>query len=183
MIPCNTELVRTPGAVDDVRMAGPEDAWATSAAEWLPRVQPTECRAVVPGNNGVPVMPRPIPALLASVTLIAALQLAPPADRPLLAQTPSADSATAPTPDLSADQKQTIYQSVSTTEKNSTAPPGFRPSVGAHVPDMIELKPMPDTLARLIPAAKAYEVGMVEKQVILVEPASKTVVTVITHEE
>jgi hypothetical protein len=128
-------------------------------------------------------MPRLIPTLLASASLVAALQFVPPADRLLLAQTPGADSKAAPVLELSADQKQTIYQSVSTTEKNNAAPPGFRPGVGAHVPDMIVLKAMPDTLSTLIPAAKAYEVGMVEKQVILVEPMSKVIVAVITQAE
>jgi uncharacterized protein DUF1236 len=92
-----------------------------------------------------------------------------------------ADSGTAPALDLSPEQKQTIYQSVSSTQKNSPAPTGFRAAVGAHVPDAIELKPMPATLATLIPAARAMEVGMVEKEVVLVDPKTKTVVAVVTQ--
>jgi hypothetical protein len=98
-----------------------------------------------------------------------------------LAQVPAVDSGNAPALDLSPQQKQTIYQSISSTQKNSPAPTGFRAAVGAHVPDAIELKPMPATLATLIPAARAMEVGMVEKEVVLVDPKTKTVVAVVTQ--
>jgi hypothetical protein len=97
------------------------------------------------------------------------------------AQIPVVDGATAPALDLSAEQKQTIYQSVSSTQKNSAAPTGFRAAVGVHVPDTIELKQMPATLATLIPAAREMEVGMVERQVVLVDPKTKTVVAVVTQ--
>lgn len=97
------------------------------------------------------------------------------------AQIPVVDGATAPALDLSAEQKQTIYQSVSSTQKNSPAPNGFRAAVGVHVPDAIELKPMPATLATLIPAVRDKEVGMVERQVVLVDPKTKTVVAVVTQ--
>jgi len=119
-------------------------------------------------------------SILAWPLLVACFMTWPMESAP--AQTPSSDSATAPvTVKLTDEQRTTIYQSVSTTAKNDPAPPGFRPAVGAHVPGMIELKPMPETLAKLIPAAKAFEVGMVEKQVILVEPQSKIIVAVITE--
>jgi hypothetical protein len=124
-------------------------------------------------------MSRRLTTLLASAALVAGLGFG----QPVFAQTPGADSGAAPALELSVEQKHTIYQSVSATEKNSAAPPGFRPTVGAHVPEMIALKSMPETLAKLIPAAKALEVGMVEKQVILVEPTSKVVVAVVTHAE
>jgi hypothetical protein len=96
---------------------------------------------------------------------------------------PLAPEATAPALKLSAAQKQTIYQSVSTrSQKNNPAPPGFRAAVGVHVPETIELAPMPDTLASLIPEAKGYEIAMVETQVVVVDPKSKTVVAVVTQE-
>jgi hypothetical protein len=96
---------------------------------------------------------------------------------------PLAPEATAPALKLSAAQKQTIYQSVSSrSQKNNPAPPGFRAAVGVHVPETIELVPMPDTLATVIPEVKGYELAMVEKQVVVVEPKSKTVVAVVTQE-
>jgi hypothetical protein len=96
---------------------------------------------------------------------------------------PMAPEATAPALELSAAQKQTIYQSVSSrSQKNNAAPPGFRAAVGMHVPETIELVAMPDTLATVIPAVKGYEVAMVEKQVVVVDPKSKVVVAVVTQE-
>jgi len=99
-----------------------------------------------------------------------------------LAQTPPQDSASAPTLDLSPAQRLTIYQSVSQTHKNNAAPTGLRVSVGAHVPDTIELKPLSETLVAIVPAAKNYAVAMIEKQVVLVDPTTKQVVAVVTQE-
>ena len=95
------------------------------------------------------------------------------------AQTPAADSAAGPALVLTAAQRQTIYQSVSATQKNNPAPPGFRVAVGAVVPDGIELEPIPTTLATLIPETAQHDVAMVEKQVMLVDPQSRRVVAVV----
>ena len=43
-----------------------------------------------------------------------------------LAQTPALDSGAAPSLELSSAQKQTVYQSVTKSQKNNTAPTGFR---------------------------------------------------------
>jgi hypothetical protein len=99
------------------------------------------------------------------------------------AQTPQADSGSAPALELSAAQKQAIYQSVSALHKNHAAPIGFRPAVGSRVPPAITLEAMPDTLAELIPAARNLEVGMIEKQVVLVDPRTKAVVAVVVQSE
>lgn len=102
---------------------------------------------------------------------------------PVLAQTKAIDSGAAPALELNTGQKQAIYQSVSATQKNNPAPLGFRAAVGANVPDAIELQPISDTLAGLVPAAKDLQVAVIERQVILVEPKSKAVVAVITHDQ
>lgn len=107
------------------------------------------------------------PSLLAAV---------PPAG----AQTAIQDSAQAPALELSSAQRQTIFQSVSRTHKNNAAPTGFRASVGAHVPDGVELQPVSDTVATLVPQTRRYSVAMVEKQVMFVDPVSRQVVAVVT---
>ena len=66
-----------------------------------------------------------------------------------LAQDPAADSAAAPRIELSTAQKQTIYESVTKTQKNNPEPTGFRAAVGATVPASIALVPVPDTIAKL----------------------------------
>jgi hypothetical protein len=101
---------------------------------------------------------------------------------PALAQNPAQDTAAGPPLELSTAQRQTIYQSVSKTQKNHIAPTGFRVSVGGRLPDTIELAPMPGTLAELMPQAKRYNVAMIEKQVVLVDPATKQIAAVITQE-
>jgi hypothetical protein len=84
--------------------------------------------------------------------------------------------------ELSPSQRETIYQSVSKTQKNNAAPIGFRPTLGAVVPKGIDLIPLPNTLGEMIPEARGYEVAMVEKQVLLVDPRSKIVIALMTGE-
>jgi hypothetical protein len=95
------------------------------------------------------------------------------------AQTHGTDSASGPALELNAAQKQTIYESVSATQKNNPAPPGFRATVGARVPNAIALQPIPATIVALIPATAGDKVAMVEKEVVLVDPNSKRVVAVV----
>jgi len=83
---------------------------------------------------------------------------------------------------LSSAQRLAIYQSVSHTAKNDAAPLGFRAAVGVHVPDSVQLKPLSDTLIQLVPAAHDLSIGMVEKQVILVDPGTRQIVAVVTQE-
>ena|SRR5258708_7917001 len=99
-----------------------------------------------------------------------------------LAQTPALDSAAAPRLELSAAQKQTIYQSIAKTQKNNAAPTGFRAAIGAPVPDSIALAPVPATIADLMPQTKGLAVARVEGEVMLVDPGSKQVLTVIVPE-
>jgi hypothetical protein len=99
-----------------------------------------------------------------------------------LGQTPAPDGAAAPHLELSAAQKLTIYQSISKTQKNSPAPTGFRAAVGATVPESIALAPVPSTIAELMPQTKGLEVARVEGQVMLVDPKSKQVLSVIAAE-
>jgi hypothetical protein len=99
-----------------------------------------------------------------------------------IAQTQGTVSSTEPALELSAGQKQTIYESVSATQKNNPAPPGFRATVGAQVPDTIELHPVPGTIAALIPETAGHEVAMVEKEVVLVDRNSKRVVAVVVEQ-
>jgi hypothetical protein len=113
------------------------------------------------------------------LTLFAAIYLATGAG---FAQTPALDSSAGPHVDLTAAQKQTLYQSISKTQKNNAAPTGFRATVGALVPDGVGLAPVPATIAELMPQTKGLETAMVEGQVVLVEPQGKKVVAVIVQE-
>jgi hypothetical protein len=108
------------------------------------------------------------------------------------AQAPPKDAGTGPAPsdsatttralELTPAERLAIYQSVTQTHKNNAAPIGFRATVGARVPDSVELKPLSDTLAKLVPQARDFSIGMVEKEVILVDPGTRQVVAVVTQE-
>ncbi len=123
--------------------------------------------------------------LLAAILLVALAATAG-------AQAPPKDAGTGPAPvdnpgttralELTPAQRLAIYQSVTSTHKNNAAPIGFRATVGAHVPESVELKPLSDTLAKLAPQARDFSIGMVEKEVILVDPGSRQVVAVVTQE-
>jgi hypothetical protein len=115
------------------------------------------------------------------LVLSGAAAQAPPKDAGV-GPAPSDSAAVARTIELTPAQRLAIYQSVTQTGKNSAAPVGFRAAVGAHVPDAVELKPLSDTLAKLVPQARDLSIGMVEKQVILVDPATRAVVAVVTQE-
>src|SRR6516162_4326377 len=51
----------------------------------------------------------------------------------VFAQTPALDAGVAPHINLTAAQKQTVYQSIRKTQKNNAAPIGFRATIGAIV--------------------------------------------------
>jgi len=97
-----------------------------------------------------------------------------------VAKTPAPDSDALARVNFTTAQKQTIYQSISKTQKNNAAPVGFRAAVGSLVPSGVELAPVPATVAELMPQTKGLEAGLVEGEVILVDPQGRNVITVIT---
>ena len=120
-------------------------------------------------------------ALLLVALIAAAGAQAPPKDAGTGAA-PSESAGAARAFELTPAERLAIYQSVTQTHKNNAAPIDFRATVGAHVPDTVELKPLSDTLAKLVPQARHFSIGMVEKEVILVDPGTRQVVAVVTQE-
>jgi hypothetical protein len=126
-----------------------------------------------------------VPYLLSAILLLALVATAGAQAPPHDAGTGAAPSDSATTTralELTPAERLAIYQSVTQTKKNNAAPIGFRATVGAHVPDSIQLEPLSDTLAKLVPQARAFSIGMVEKEVILVDPGTRQVVAVVTQE-
>jgi hypothetical protein len=99
-----------------------------------------------------------------------------------LAQTPAQDSAEEPRVRLSEAQMQTIYQSITKTQKNNPAPTGFRAAVGMIVPESITVMPVPSSVAELIPQTKGLDAARVEGQVMIVDPKSREVLSVVTQQ-
>jgi hypothetical protein len=79
---------------------------------------------------------------------------------------------------LTPAQRRTIY-SVVTKEKSKARPGRFPPVIGADVPPMIELNPLPDEAVADNPTAKFYEYTMVQDRVVVVDPTKMQVVDVI----
>lgn len=82
---------------------------------------------------------------------------------------------------LSADQKHTIYLSISNQQQKETPPPTFGAAVGAIVPPSINLQPLPKTVLELVPRMQNYEYAMVANQVLLVDPKNRQVVDIINE--
>jgi hypothetical protein len=75
-------------------------------------------------------------------------------------------------------QRRAIYVAAT---KERTKPPQrrFPAEIGAEVPPMIELKPLPDEAVADNPTAKFYEYTMMQDRVVLVVPTKMQVVDVI----
>lgn len=98
------------------------------------------------------------------------------------AQTSDADSAANPAGTqnlaLTAPQRRAIYDAVAR-DKSKTAKPQFPAKVGAAVPPMIELHPLPDQILSENRSANFYEYTLVQDKVVLVDPTRMRVVDII----
>ncbi len=79
---------------------------------------------------------------------------------------------------LTAAQRHAIYAAVSN-DKSKMAKTPFAAAVGAPVPPMIELYPLPDQVLAQNRAANFYEYTLVRDKVVLVDPTKMRVVEVI----
>jgi hypothetical protein len=87
-------------------------------------------------------------------------------------------SGVAPKLELTAAQRNAIYQSVSK-DKSKVAPSRFPTTVGGAVPPMIELYMLPDDVLANDPVTKLFKFTRVEDQVVLVDPTNMRVIAVI----
>jgi hypothetical protein len=79
---------------------------------------------------------------------------------------------------LTQEQRRAIYAAA---RRGQTKPPQrpFPAEIGAEVPPMIELNPLPDEAVADNPTAKFYEYTMVQDRVVLVDPTKMRVIDVI----
>jgi len=100
------------------------------------------------------------------------------------AATASSHSAMAPGPSdtlsLSTTQQKTAWNAISGTASNQTAPSGFNADEGAMVPGTVKIAPVPRQAANAVPALRRYDFAMVQGKLLIVNPADKKVVEVIT---
>jgi hypothetical protein len=80
--------------------------------------------------------------------------------------------------ELTPAQRSAIYQEVHK-DNSKVAPSRFATHVGADVPPMIELYPLPDDIIANNPDTKLYKFTRVDDQVVLVDPTKMRVIAVI----
>jgi Spy/CpxP family protein refolding chaperone len=79
---------------------------------------------------------------------------------------------------LTPEQRRAIYAAV-TKDRSKTARTQFAAKVGADVPPMLELYPLPDQVVAENQAANFYEYTIERNEVVLVDPTKMRVVDVI----
>jgi hypothetical protein len=91
----------------------------------------------------------------------------------------SAAVATAAELNLTAQQKQSIMQSVQS-EKGQPTPAGFQPRVGAPVPQSMSVHQLPSNVTTQVPATKDLEYAKLDNNaVLLIDPKDKRVADII----
>jgi hypothetical protein len=80
---------------------------------------------------------------------------------------------------LTAQQKQTIAQSVQR-EQGQPAPAGFQPRVGAPVPQSMSIRQLPSSVTIEIQAAKGLEYAKLDNnEILLIDPKDRRVADII----
>jgi hypothetical protein len=75
---------------------------------------------------------------------------------------------------LSPEQRTTVYRTIRQREVAPSA--GVEVSIGARVPGTVELYDVPQSVAVEVPAVRSYKYMVVNNRVVLVDPATSTIV-------
>lgn len=81
---------------------------------------------------------------------------------------------------LTAAQRAEIWQRLGK-QQATNVPPGFQPTVGATVPATVQLKTLPSGVLSQVPQMQSYNYAMLQSQLLIVDPATKTIVSIITE--
>jgi hypothetical protein len=82
--------------------------------------------------------------------------------------------------ELTSAQRAEIWRRLGN-QQATTAPPGFQPKVGATVPASMQLKTLPSSVSNQVPQVQSYDYAMVQSQLLIVDPATKKIVSIITE--
>jgi hypothetical protein len=82
--------------------------------------------------------------------------------------------------DLSNAQRAEIWKQLGN-QQATNAPPGFQPKVGATVPASMQLRSLPNSLSSEVPQVQSYNYAMVQSQLLIVDPATNRIVSIITE--
>ena len=81
---------------------------------------------------------------------------------------------------LSTAQRAEIWKRLGS-QQATNALPGFEPKVGATVPASLQLKSLPNSVSSQVPQVQSYHYAMVQNELLIVDPATKKIVTIITE--
>ena len=81
---------------------------------------------------------------------------------------------------LTSTQQKTAWNDLYVPSLNQKAPSGFHAIIGAVVPNSLTTAPVPSKAARAVPSLEPYDFAMVQKKLVIVNPADKKIVEVIT---
>jgi hypothetical protein len=82
--------------------------------------------------------------------------------------------------DLSTAQRAEIWKHLGN-QQATNAPPGFQPKVGATVPASMQLRSLPNSVSSEVPQVQSYNYAMVHSQLLIVDPATNRIVSIITE--
>jgi Protein of unknown function (DUF1236) len=82
--------------------------------------------------------------------------------------------------DLTGVQRTQIWKQLGG-QQASTTPAGFQPKVGATVPTSLQLRSLPNSVSSEVPQVRSYGYAMVQSQLLIVDPATKKIVSIITE--
>ena len=83
---------------------------------------------------------------------------------------------------LTAAQKQVIWQNLSSVKTRANEPKQFTPQIGATIPNEVSIQPLPDEITNDAPSLKGYHYTMLQKEVVIVHPTSKKIVDLIREQ-
>ncbi len=82
---------------------------------------------------------------------------------------------------LTTAQRKTAWKDLYTGVLNQNTPSGFQASVGAVVPSNVATAPMTAKAASDVPALKPYQFAMVQKKLVIINPADRKIADVISR--
>ena len=95
---------------------------------------------------------------------------------------PSATHSMAKTgPSLTDAQQKLALKDIEQSGSAQSTPTDFTPTVGATVPKVLALKPVPDDLGQQVKALKSYDYALLDRELLIVNPTDKKIVDVINR--
>jgi Protein of unknown function (DUF1236) len=82
---------------------------------------------------------------------------------------------------LTVAQRQEIWQGASKQAVKESLPASQKAALGQSLPNSVRLQPMPKEVSDEVPAVKSYDFAMLQAQLLIVDPASRKVIDIITQ--